>query len=279
MEMDKIINLALAEDIGGGDITTDALIPSEWRGRGSLLVKAHGILAGIGVAATVFRKVDPDTKLKVLIRDGSKVKPGDIVATVTGRYASILKAERVALNFLQRLSGVATETARYAEAVRGLPVKILDTRKTTPGMRLMEKYAVRMGGGTNHRLNLSDGILIKDNHIAALKKNSLSLNEIIAMAKKKNRRLKVEIEVTTVADAVKAAKAGADIVMLDNMSLTNMRRAVKAAKGKAMFEASGGMTLDRVRAVAETGVNFISIGAITHSARALDISLEIELIH
>ncbi|MCX8125785.1 MAG: carboxylating nicotinate-nucleotide diphosphorylase [Dehalococcoidia bacterium] len=276
LETEKIIELALAEDLGRGDITTDTLIPPAWRGKGALLVKAPGILAGIRIAARVFRKVDPDTKLRVLVRDGSTVRPGDIVGTVTGPYASILKAERVALNFLQRLSGVATETARYVEAVKGLPVKILDTRKTTPGMRLLEKYAVRMGGGINHRLDLSDGILIKDNHISALKKQGLSLEEIIARAKKNRRRLKVEIEVTSVAEAIRAAEAGADIIMLDNMDLTEMRRAVEAGKGKAMVEASGGMTLDRVRAVAETGVDFISIGAITHSARALDISLELE---
>jgi len=279
MKMDEIIDLALAEDLGGGDITTNALIPPAWLGRGSFLVKSPGILAGIGVAARVFRRVDRDTKLKVLISDGSKVKPGEIVGIVTGRYASILKAERVALNFLQRLSGVATETAKYAEAVKGLPVKILDTRKTTPGMRLMEKYAVRIGGGTNHRLNLSDGILIKDNHVSALRSKGLNLKEIITRSRKKNEAgYKVEIEVTTVVDAVKAVEAGADIIMLDNMSLTEMRRAVKAVKGKALIEASGGVTLDYIRAVAGTGVDFISIGAITHSAKALDISLEVKLI-
>ena len=194
-----------------------------------------------------------------------------------GPLLSILEGERTALNFLQRLSGVATETAKYVEAVRGLPVKILDTRKTTPGMRALEKYAVRMGGGTNHRFNLGDAILIKDNHIAALKDQGLDLKEIIARARETNRRrLKIEIEVTNTTDAVIAAKSGADIIMLDNMSLTEMRRAVKAVEGRAFIEASGGMTLDRVRAVAETGVDFVSIGAITHSARALDISLELE---
>lgn len=278
-EIDRIIELALAEDLGGGDVTTDALIPSDWRGKGSLLVKAHGVLAGIRIAARVFRTVDPGTKLKVLLNDGSAVRPGDIIGTVTGRYASILKAERTALNFLQRLSGVATETSKFVEAVKGLPVKILDTRKTTPGMRVLEKYAVRMGGGTNHRLNLSDGILIKDNHIAALRRHRLGLEEVIARAKKQNRRsLKVEIEVTAVDDAVRAAEAGADIIMLDNMDLASIRRAVEAVKGKALVEASGGITLENIRAVAETGVDFISIGAITHSARALDISLEVELI-
>lgn len=275
--MKDIIDLALAEDLGDGDATTDALIPPDRKGRGALLVKSPGVIAGLKVAADVFRRVDPKIRLKVLIPDGSKVKPGDIAATVSGPYAGILKAERTALNFLQRLSGVATETAKYVEAVRGLPVKILDTRKTTPGMRALEKYAVRMGGGTNHRFNLGDAILIKDNHIAALKDQGLDLEEIIARARETNRRrLKIEIEVTNTTDAVIAAKSGADIIMLDNMSLTEMRRAVKAVKGRAFIEASGGMTLDRVRAVAETGVDFISIGAITHSARALDISLELE---
>jgi nicotinate-nucleotide pyrophosphorylase (carboxylating) len=277
--MKDIIDLALTEDLGDGDATTDALVPPSWKGKGDFLAKAPGVIAGLKAAAEVFRRVDPETKFKILKADGSKVKTGDIVATVSGSYAGILKAERTALNFLQRLSGVATETARYVEAVKGLPVKILDTRKTTPGMRALEKEAVRTGGGTNHRFNLSDAILIKDNHIAALKNHGLTLEEIIARARKKNRRkLKLEIEVTNVADAVRAARAGADIVMLDNMNLAEMRKAVKAVKGKALIEASGGMTLDRVRAAAETGVDFISTGAITHSVKALDISLEVQLL-
>jgi nicotinate-nucleotide pyrophosphorylase (carboxylating) len=276
--MEDIIKLALNEDLAWGDVTTSALIPPEWHGKGSLLVKSPGVIAGIEVAANVFREVDAQTSLNILLKDGSRAKPGDIVGVVNGRYAAILKAERIALNFLQHLSGVATETSRYVEAVKGLPVKIVDTRKTTPGMRQLEKHAVLMGGGDNHRQNLSDGVLIKDNHIAALRKHGLALKEIIERARSRSHALlRVEIEVSTVAEAIQAASAGADIVLLDNMSLDEIRKAVQAVKGKALLEASGGVKLETVRAIAETGVDFISIGALTHSTSALDISLELEL--
>jgi nicotinate-nucleotide pyrophosphorylase (carboxylating) len=196
---------------------------------------------------------------------------------VSGSIASILKAERVALNFLQRLSGIASETNRYVAKVEGLPVRIMDTRKTTPGLRSLEKYAVRVGGGKNHRLNLGDGILIKDNHLVALGSQGLNIKEIIARARQNApQRLQVEVEVRTISEALEAVKAGANIVMLDNMNLKDMRKAVESIQGSALIEASGGITLDNVRAVAETGVDFISIGALTHSTRALDISLELE---
>jgi len=276
-QIEEIIDRALAEDLGRGDITTEALIHGDQQGIGLIIVKREGIIAGIEVARKIFHRVDPNLKLEILLEDGSRVKPGNKAARVAGNIVSILKAERVALNFLQRLSGIASETGRYVERVKGLPVRIMDTRKTTPSLRELEKYAVRLGGGENHRMNLGDGILIKDNHLVALRSQGLSIKEIIAKARQSApQRLKIEVEVRTVPEALEAAEAGADIVMLDNMNLKDMRRAVKFVHGRALIEASGGIALDNVRAVAETGVDFISIGALTHSAKALDISLELE---
>ncbi|MEA3253377.1 MAG: carboxylating nicotinate-nucleotide diphosphorylase [Chloroflexota bacterium] len=276
-QIEEIVDRALAEDLGGGDVTTEALISEDRQGKASIVVKQEGILAGADVARKVFQAVDPELRVDVLIEDGAQVKPGSVITRVQGRAASILKAERVALNFLQMLSGIASETNRYVKAVEGSPVRIMDTRKTTPGLRVLEKYAVKLGGGKNHRMNLADGILIKDNHIAELRSGGLSLKEILDRARANApRRLKVEIEVRTVPEAREAAEAGADIIMLDNMSLKDMRLAVKSIQGRTLIEASGGITLDRVRAVAETGVDFISVGALTHSAKALDISLEFE---
>jgi len=225
----------------------------------------------------VFVKVDPSLKVEVLIKDGAEVKPGDIVATISGSVASILKAERVALNFLQRLSGIASQTAQFVAKTQGLKVNITDTRKTTPGLRLLEKYAVRVGGGQNHRFHLGDGILIKDNHLAALRALGMSFKDIIAKAKQNAPHgLKVEVEVNTIQEAMDAAEAGADIIMLDNMSPDEMRRVVSLVSGRVKIEASGGITLANVRAIAETGINLISVGALTHSPKALDISLELE---
>ena len=276
--VEEIIDLALAEDLGKGDVTTEALIPGDQQGTGIIVAKEEGILAGIGVTTRVFQRVDPELKVDSLRVDGTKVKPGSKVAKVSGKIASILKAERVALNFLQRLSGIASETNRYVAKVEGLPVRIMDTRKTTPSLRSLEKYAVRVGGGTSHRMNLGDGVLIKDNHLAALRSQGWNIKEIITKAKQSAPQLlPVEIEVKTVSEALEAVAAGADIVMLDNMNPEDIRKAVKSIHGRALIEASGGITLDNVRAIAETGVNFISIGALTHSARALDISLELEV--
>ena len=276
-EIEEIIDRALAEDLGKGDVTTEALILGDQQGTGFIVAKEEGILAGTEVANQVFHRVDPELKVEILLEDGAGVKPGSKVAKVSGSIAGILKAERVALNFLQRLSGIASETNRYVARVEGLPVRIMDTRKTTPGWRSLEKYAVRVGGGGNHRMNLSDGVLIKDNHLLALRSQGLNIKEIIAKARQNApQRLPVEVEVRTVSEALEAVEAGADIVMLDNMNLEDMRKAVKSINGRAVIEASGGITLDDVRAVAETGVDFISIGALTHSARALDISLELE---
>lgn len=277
--VERIVDNALAEDLGAGDITTDALIAPDLRGRAAALVKADGVLAGIDVFATAFRRVDATVEVQVALPDGSRIRRGDVVATVSGPLACILKAERVALNFLQRLSGVATETARYVEAVGERPVRIVETRKTTPGLRLLEKYAVRVGGGFNHRMNLSDGVLIKDNHIAVLQAQGLSLRDIVERARRyAPHTVAVEIEVTTVAMAAEAAATGADVILLDNMAPDEMRQAVEAIGGRARTEASGGIRLDNVRAVADSGVDIISSGALTHSVRALDISLEVEAI-
>jgi nicotinate-nucleotide pyrophosphorylase (carboxylating) len=299
LQIEEIIDRALAEDLSKGDVTTEALIPGDQRGAGFIVAKKEGILAGTGAATQVFHRVDPELKVEILLEDGARVKPGSKVARVSGSIASILKAERVALNFLQRLSGIASETNRYVEAVKGLPVRIMDTRKTTPGLRSLEKHAVKTGGGENHRMSLGDGILIKDNHLAVLHSHGLNTKEIVAKARQnapltlrgfltpslrgaKRRsnlqagQAQLEVEVGTVSEALEAMEAGADIVMLDNMGLEDMRKAVRSIRGRAWIEASGGITLDNVRAVAETGVDFISIGALTHSARALDISLELE---
>ena len=275
-QVKRLIRQAIAEDFSQGDMTTEALIPETSQSKALVTAKARGIIAGTEVSKQVFLKVDPKLEVDILIKDGAEVKLGDVIARIEGRTASILKAERVALNFLQRLSGIASETARYVQAVKGLPVLITDTRKTSPGLRTLEKYAVRVGGGKNHRMHLADGILIKDNHIAVLRRRGLSIKEIVAKARHKaSPELKIEIEVKTPEEAIHAAEAGADTIMLDNMNLKDMRQAVRLIKGRALIEASGGITLKSVRAVAETGVNLISIGALTHSPKALDISLEL----
>ena len=291
LQIEEIIDRALAEDLGKGDVTTEALIPGDQQGTGFIMAKEEGILAGIEAAKQVFLRVDPELKVRILLEDGARVKPSSKVAKVSGSIASILTAERVALNFLQRLSGIASETNRYVARVGGLPVRIMDTRKTTPGLRSLEKYAVSVGGGRNHRMNLSDGILIKDNHLVALRSQGLNIKEIIVKARQnaplslrgakrrsnlQARQIQVEVEVRTVSEALEAVESGADIIMLDNMNPEDMREAVKSINGRALIEASGGITLDNVRAVAKTGVDFISIGALTHSARALDINLELE---
>jgi len=276
-QIDSLIDLALAEDLGPGDITTEVLIPPHLQGKASILIKEDGLVAGGEIAKKVFLRVDPSLKVEVLVEDGAKVQPGDIVATISGRVASILKTERTALNFLQRLSGIASQTAKYVAKARGLTVDITDTRKTTPGLRLLEKYAVRMGGGKNHRLHLGESILIKDNHLAALRALGMSLKDIVAKAKQNAPQgITVEVEVNTAQEARDAVEAGADMIMLDNMSPEEMRHVVSSLPSQIKTEASGGITLANVRAAAEAGVNMISIGALTHSPKALDISLELE---
>lgn len=267
---------ALAEDVGHGDVTTDALIPPEIQGLGIIVAKASGVVAGLDVALEVFQLADPSLETRALLPDGSFIAPGDQIAEVEGSVAGILKGERVALNFLQRLSGIATETSKYVIAVAGTRARIIDTRKTVPGLRELERYAVRLGGGHNHRFNLSDGILIKDNHIAALRAHGLSIADIIRKAKENSpHTLKVEIEVETVEEAGEALEGGADVILLDNMSVEEMRQVVAMAQGRCPLEASGGMNLDTVAEVARAGVDLISVGALTHSVRALDISLDL----
>jgi len=277
-QVEQIIATALSEDLVSGDITTAALIPLDLEGRASILVKADGVSAGIEVAQAVFKVVDSALTVDLLIQDGARIRCGDAIATISGKVASILQAERTALNFLCHLSGIATETARYVEAVSGLKAKITDTRKTTPGMRMLEKYAVRMGGGRSHRLHLGDWVLIKDNHWVALRSLGMGVKEAIELVHQSSS-LKVEIEVGNIGEAVEALDAGADIVMLDNMAVGEMKKVVELARGRTVIEASGGITLDNVRQVAEAGVDLISIGAITHSAKALDLSLELETGH
>ncbi|MBN2238944.1 MAG: carboxylating nicotinate-nucleotide diphosphorylase [Dehalococcoidales bacterium] len=276
-QVDDIIGLALAEDLGEGDVTSDALVPPEVQGKASVIIREKGVLAGNEVAVKVFKKVDPSVVYTTLIADGTSVNPGDIVGTVSGSMLSILKGERVALNFMQRLSGVATVTAIYVAEITGYKGKIYDTRKTTPGMRLLEKYAVKMGGGENHRIHLGDAVLIKDNHIATLREKGMRLPEIIAQARKNNRQgITIEIEVTTVEEALEAAEGRADIIMLDNMSPEEMSRAVKLIPEGIRTEASGNITLEKLKSVAMTGVDIISVGALTHSYKSLDISIEYE---
>ena len=247
-------------------------------GRASLVAKEQGVLAGLSVAAAAFSRLDAAVETSPLLHDGSPLNPGDVIAAVQGPVGGILSAERIALNFLQRMSGIATETAKYVKAVEGLNARIIDTRKTAPGLRYLDKYAVRAGGGHNHRLNLADGVLIKDNHIASARLDELTLADLVKRARETApHTLKIEVEVETVEQAEEALNAGADIVLLDNMSPDEMRQAVTLAEGRALTEASGGITLQNVRQIAETGVDFISVGALTHSPKALDISLDLQL--
>jgi nicotinate-nucleotide pyrophosphorylase (carboxylating) len=276
-EIDAIIGLALDEDTGKGDITSRALLPAGITGRASVTVKDEGVLAGIDLAGRVFHKIDSSLKTDILIRDGSNVKPGDVAGVISGSIGSILRAERVALNFLQRLSGIASLTAGYVVEIAGTNAAIYDTRKTTPGLRSLEKYAVRTGGGHNHRLHLGDAVLIKDNHLAVLRATGLNLKDIITKARQNTPTgTTIEVEVTSYTEALDALGASADIIMLDNIPVDETRRIVETVAGRARLEASGGITLQNVRAVALTGVDMISIGALTHSFNALDISLELE---
>lgn len=266
------IATALAEDIGPGDITTEALIPPGVEGKAEIIAKETLVLAGVDVAREVFHQVNPKISFTPNYEDGSELAPSTIIATLEGPLASLLTAERLALNLIQRLSGVATMTRQYVRKIEGTKARILDTRKTTPGLRALEKYAVRVGGGKNHRFGLFDGVLIKDNHIAAVG----SITEAVKRARERAPHiLKIEVETETLEQVGEAISAGADIIMLDNMGIETMLEAVRLINGKALVEASGGINLDNVRQVAETGVDLISVGAITHSARAMDISMEI----
>ena len=270
-----LIDRTLAEDLSIGDPTTDILVPPDLESTAVLLAKEEGILAGLDVGLEAFRRFDDRVSITALLEDGAPIRPGDHLGTIQGRVASLLKAERTAVNFMQHMSGIATQTQRYVKAVEGHPVRIVDTRKTTPGLRFLEKYAVRMGGGQNHRQNLGDGILIKDNHIDALRGYGMSLGDVVKKAiREASHTIRVEVEVETLEQLDEALDAGAGIILLDNMDVEQMTIAVQIAKGKGFTEASGGITLETVRAVAATGVDIISVGALTHSVLALDISMD-----
>jgi len=274
-EIRDLIDRTLAEDLSIGDPTTDILVPPDLESTAVLLAKEEGILAGLDVGLEAFRRFDDRVSITALLKDGAPIRPGDHLGTIQGRVASLLKAERTAVNFMQHMSGIATQTQRYVKAVEGYPVRIVDTRKTTPGLRFLEKYAVRMGGGQNHRQNLGDGILIKDNHIDALRGDGMSLGDVVKKAiREASHTIRVEVEVETLEQLDEALDAGAGIILLDNMDVEQMTIAVQIAKGKAFTEASGGITLETVRAVAATGVDIISVGALTHSVLALDISMD-----
>lgn len=276
-ELTRRVREALAEDIGPGDVTSLSVVPKGTMASAAMVARERLVVAGLELAEIAFREVSPLTQCRRTVNDGETVEPGQTLLEVRGPARAILTAERVALNFAQRLSGVATLTSQFVKAVAGTKARILDTRKTTPGWRRLEKYAVARGGGTNHRFGLFDLVLIKDNHLAAVRND---LPNAVASAIKKARaaypELKVEVEADTFAQVTQAVEAGADIVLLDNMDLATLRTSVAFVNGRAATEASGGVNLSTVRAIAETGVDFISVGAITHSARAVDIALDFD---
>jgi nicotinate-nucleotide pyrophosphorylase (carboxylating) len=279
----QVVERALTEDLSAGDPTTDGLIPPKLQGRALVIAKGHGVLAGSALAEAVWNRVDPDIVVTLLLPDGSALHPSDteqgieadVIAEVVGPMAAILKGERTVLNFMQRMSGIATETRRYVDAVKPYPAVILDTRKTVPGLRTLDKYAVAAGGGKNHRRNLGDGILMKDNHIAAAASYGLTLGQAIERLRETApHAMKIEVEVEDLAQVDEALAAGAEILLLDNMSSEMMAEAVNLAKGNALTEASGNIVLENVAEVAATGVDMISVGALTHSVKALDLSLD-----
>lgn len=272
--IDKLIDLAFAEDIGEGDHTTLCSIPSNAIGKVSLVIKEEGILAGVDIAIKVFHKLDPQLKIDVQIKDGSRVKPRDVVFTVEGKVQSILQAERLMLNIMQRMSGVATATNRYVALIEGTGAKVLDTRKTTPGMRMLEKQAVRLGGGVNHRIGLFDMILLKDNHIDFAGGIENAVRGAKRYLKEKNKSLKIEVEVRDIDELNEVLRVGGvDRVMLDNFTPAATKEAVQIVNGRVELESSGGITSETIRSYAETGVDYISVGALTHSVKGLDMSL------
>jgi nicotinate-nucleotide pyrophosphorylase (carboxylating) len=272
LQVNQIIERALDEDIGTGDLGSTLLFPEEARAIAVIQAKEEGVLAGLPVAAATFKKLVPDLAWQPKTADGQRVGSGEVVAELKGSLRGILSGERVALNFLQRLSGIATATRRLVDAVGGFQAKILDTRKTAPGLRVLDKYAVRAGGGYNHRFGLYDAILIKDNHIRA----AGGVGQAMALLREKcPPMIKVEVEVTSVSEAQEALAAGATVIMLDNMAPAEMAEAVRVISRRALVEASGRVTLEGIREIAATGVDYISVGALTHSVKALDLSLEV----
>ncbi|MBR3283884.1 MAG: carboxylating nicotinate-nucleotide diphosphorylase [Alloprevotella sp.] len=272
---DKLIDLAFAEDIGDGDHTTLCCIPADAEGKSKLLIKEEGILAGIRIAKEVFRRFDPTLKVEVFIEDGAHVKPGDVPMIVSGKVRSLLQTERLMLNIMQRMSGIATMTAKYVERLKGTKTHVLDTRKTTPGMRMLEKEAVKIGGGVNHRIGLFDMILLKDNHVDFCGGIDNALNRCAEYQKEKGLHLKVEIECRSL-DEIRQVMANgkADRIMIENFSLEDTRKAVELIDGRFETESSGGITIDTLRDYAECGVDYISVGALTHSVKGLDISFK-----
>lgn len=270
-----LIELAIREDIGDGDHTSLSCIPSDARGRMRLLCKQEGIIAGIEVARMVLERLDPTVEFEQVLEDGTRVKPGDVAFYVSGREITLLQSERILLNIMQRMSGVATQTAVYADRLKGLKTKVLDTRKTTPGMRVLDKMAVKIGGGENHRMGLFDMILIKDNHIDFAGGITAALTKCREYLRRTGRNLPIEIEVRSLADIDEVfAAGGADRIMLDNFSVELTREAVARIAGRCEIESSGGITLDTLREYAECGVDFVSVGALTHQIKSLDMSLK-----
>lgn len=270
--MDELIKRALSEDIGHGDITTMSLIPEEQMGKGIFYAKGEGILAGTEICQRVFKCLDPRAEFRIIKRDGDQVLSGDTIMEAAGRMRALLSGERVALNFLQRMSGIASKTRAMTELIRYSKAELVDTRKTTPGLRLLEKYAVVVGGGRNHRFALYDGIMIKDNHIQAVG----GIQKAVCTARQKlPHTLKIEVEVESLEQLQEALEAQADIIMLDNMDIDTMKTAVEIVAGRALLEASGGVNEENIAEIARTGVDFISCGALTHSAASLDISFKI----
>ena len=272
--IDDLLTLAFAEDVGDGDHTTLSTIPADERGVQRLIVKEEGILAGVEIARKVFEKFDPELKMTVYINDGAHVKPGDIAFEVEGSVRSLLQTERVMLNIMQRMSGIATQTAKYQQRLDGLKTKVLDTRKTTPGMRMLEKEAVRIGGGCNHRIGLFDMILIKDNHVDFAGGIKQAVEAARKYCAEKGKNLKIELEVRNEDEIRQALEAGVDRIMLDNFTPERTREAVKLINGAIEIESSGGITLDTLRDYGECGVDFISVGALTHSVKGLDMSFK-----
>jgi nicotinate-nucleotide pyrophosphorylase (carboxylating) len=269
------IAIAIQEDIGQGDLTTEFFVPPDLRASAQITAREKAIMAGTETAAEVFRRIDPATRVRIVSADGSEVNPGDVVIEIDGLACSILIAERIALNFLQRLSGIATLTRKFVDAAANDRVKILDTRKTTPGLRALEKAAVVAGGGANHRFGLDDGILIKDNHIVACG----GVRAAIERARSGGHRLlRIEVECETMEDVAEALGTGVDVILLDNMAVREIAEAVRRIAGRSLVEASGGVTLATVREIAETGIDLISVGALTHSAPAADLSMDLELL-
>ena len=271
----QLINMALSEDEVAYD-PTSSLMPDDLMSEALLMAKSNGVLAGLEVALQVFRQVDPTLEFDTYLKDGSLLTKGTYIASIRGKMQSVLRAERTALNFIQRMSGIATATNEFVTKVQGLNAQVIDTRKTVPGWRLLDKYSVRMGGGHNHRMSTGDGILIKDNHIAAMATRGEAMTQLIQRAKvDAAHTIRIEVECDTLEQVKEAVEAGADIILFDNMTAEQMHEAVEICKGKALTEASGGITIDNVREVAETGVDLLSTGSITHSVKALDISLEV----